>query len=730
MKKQIGLFIAAALIGISNVQAVVVINEVFMNPDGSYDDTREFIELMGTPGKKLDGYAIALLNGTQQKYWPEGSSFPANQEIDEFFSLDGLQLGANGLLVIAINIPYYYPTVLTDTRFQRWNTIWNGGLDSPGKLQNDGANTIMLIRNRPGRTQANPSGTLHWGKDISHDTEHFTHVEDPNTPPPPYFDQWGNGNIDKGTADDPATALDLKGASTTQIDDDLEVVDEVSYEHDRGWEYDVDGRHVDNGSTHNGLPHRHVHALDDPQGFNPDALSRVDYRTKGPGWTPAPGAVGEMVNGNNWPDTATEQWIRGENVACTSGCSGAGTVPQFFYDNLANTNPDAIQPYMTNVPLWLNDGAGTDYNFSTTYTYQIMAGRINPLAVPFIPGDCDRDGDCDADDIAKIAAVFGNENWIFSNSFSESPEGDDGDPAEQTRPWDVDATGDNGIEASDLQWTLNFQGDTTGRIVGVRYDSTTPSSVGVVLNDNASVVCTVTASYHVPSGRPLWGLTTGDLVEVAVLAQVSGGAIVTAGQQNGIMQFVQDLLIDADGVLKVNSVVPQNGYVTTRTSLQEAAGNNGDRGLKTINGYTTSFTQGLDAPVALYVATLEAIGQGVARVSVNPASATGFAAGTPGGIKVGHTNQLGNPSTTHYPAVQMVRIDMPVIPGDSDHDGDVDTDDFGAFQGCSSGPGIAFTGECAKLDFDTDGDIDQDDFAIFQRCYSGKDNEGDENCAG
>ena len=41
--------------------AMVFINEVYFNPTES-DSLNEFIELMGTPGMKLDGYAIAILN--------------------------------------------------------------------------------------------------------------------------------------------------------------------------------------------------------------------------------------------------------------------------------------------------------------------------------------------------------------------------------------------------------------------------------------------------------------------------------------------------------------------------------------------------------------------------------------------------------------------------------------------------------------------------------------------
>jgi hypothetical protein len=73
----------------------------------------------------------------------------------------------------------------------------------------------------------------------------------------------------------------------------------------------------------------------------------------------------------------------------------------------------------------------------------------------------------------------------------------------------------------------------------------------------------------------------------------------------------------------------------------------------------------------------------------------------------------------------------PEIPGDFDRDGDVDTDDFDAFQTCASGPEIPHNGSetCQLADFDVDNDVDQDDFAIFQRCYSGENNPADPSCA-
>ena len=116
---------------------------------------------------------------------------------------------------------------------------------------------------------------MRWAKTILHDAQ-LKVLDDTN-------DQWGNGDLDEGEPNGlGGNTLDMCGTSTpADANDDLEIVDEVSFEDGQGWEYDTDDRHVDANSTFAGLPHRHVHALDDPADFNPDALSRVDYRTKG-----------------------------------------------------------------------------------------------------------------------------------------------------------------------------------------------------------------------------------------------------------------------------------------------------------------------------------------------------------------------------------------------------------------------------------------------------------------
>lgn len=681
MNARVSAIIVGLAIGVAAPTALggVMINEVFINPPGSLDNTQEFIELMGTPGMKLDGYAIANVNGVLTKYYPLNSippiPFAIAQEIDEIFSLDGLTLGANGLLVIGVGFSFDYETLLPDTSFVNWFGLWNGVnlTNPPGRLENDGSTTVMLIRNRPGQTQAdplNPAG-LRWGKDILPDGEVFSPEVNPQTGIP--SDRLGDGNLDTGLPDNiGGFTLDLKGKSTSQPGeeyDDLEVVDEVSYENEQGWEYDVDGRRVDVGSSTGGLRDRRVHALGDPQGFNPDVLTRVDYRTKGPGWPPAPGGTGELPNGNNWQDTASENWIRGDTVV---GGIGTGGSPLIFFDISANADPNAVQPYRTHVPLWLNDGMPPDFNFTTPNFHPVAAGRTNPLARPYIPGDVDRDGDCDADDIAKLAAVFGDDDWIFSNSFSTSTYGDSNDPATQTRPWDVDGTGDNGIEASDLQWVLNFQGDTTGRIVGVRYDSMTPATTGVILNPAAGTTCTVTTAASTPCGRPTNALFIGDTIVVTVHGQVTTGANSTPGEENGIMQFVHDAVLSTGGVLRVVGVEPLGTFAKTRAVLESPQGVAGDLGMRRINGHTTSFTQGIGGTADLYRITLKAVATGSTTLTLAPANLPKFAASTPRGLKIGHTWSQGNPAAANYPAALAFTVTSRPI-GDLDGDNLVTT---------------------------------------------------------
>lgn len=726
-KRILVMCISIAMLFSVAAEATVFINEVFINPPGgaipndpegkTFDSIREFIELAGTPGMKLDGYAIAILNGTGQKYYAEGSipTGPAEcPEIDEFFSLDGLSLGDNGILALLVTDPAFdrYPELdnsTTDALWVNWNGLWNGEVDDPGTINNDGSTTIILIRNRPGETEAdstNPAGLL-WGKTVEPDVILIPHVWTGTA----WADQWGDGHIDIGGDNGMGgNSLDMTGLSTIgDLSDDLEIVDEVSFEDDAGHEYDTDDRHVDEESTHPGFPYRHVHSLDNPIGFSPDALSRVDYRTTGNGWLPSGGGDGEMENDNNWQGMATEQWIRGGSVG------PVGYPPHFYYDIDNEDDPlNPIQPFSTNVPLWLDDGSGVDFDFVTANSYWIAAGFTNPFCIPFIPGDVNRDGVCDSEDITKIAAVFGDDDWIFSNSFEGSPEGSEVDPDLQTKPWNLDGTGDNGIEASDMQWVLNFQGDTTGHIVGIRYDSSTPAASGVALDPNAGTECTVTTSVNIPDGRTLSTLIIGDIVEITVQGQITAGANTTGGHENGIMQFVHDVNIASGGIIKVVSVEPLGSFNTTRAAIQQKQGTDGDLGMDLINGYTTSFTQGVSGAAQLYRITLETVSAGSTNITIAPAASAKFASSTPGGAKIGHTDSNGTPASS-VPA-SLISITSNTYPGDFDDDDDVDLADLStlvdAWLESDDPPTPNWNPDC-DISNPADGLIDMADFSVF-----------------
>lgn len=91
------------------------------------------------------------------------------------------------------------------------------------------------------------------------------------------------------------------------------------------------------------------------------------------------------------------------------------------------------------------------------------------------------------------------------------------------------------------------------------------------------------------------------------------------------------------------------------------------------------------------------------------------------------TNSYGS-ATSNEAALTIIR---PVIPGDFDHDDDVDQEDFGYLQHCLGMTALPSDPDCAdaNLDGDTSGHVNRDDVVVFLRCLSGPGVVGNTGCA-
>ncbi len=81
------------------------------------------------------------------------------------------------------------------------------------------------------------------------------------------------------------------------------------------------------------------------------------------------------------------------------------------------------------------------------------------------------------------------------------------------------------------------------------------------------------------------------------------------------------------------------------------------------------------------------------------------------------------------PGVLVSLFGCPTPRSDLDRDGDVDQEDFGRFQACFTGPGLAqYEPVCLPARLDEDEDVDQDDFRIFDSCMTRANLPADPNC--
>lgn len=391
----LGLIVAA---GTSTARAQVVINEVFSNPigSGSIDDRWEYIEVYGRPGLRLDGYMIAsVFGGADQNAnnipgplpsgWDTGDELP---EIDEAWSLDGLTIGSNGFLVLYNNnannsmIPALLPAATARATFGATHIP---STDTAGRIKNDGSQNYIIIRKRPNHS-LNGSGLsvygpgYAWRKDVDPDVDF-------------------NGRIDFGGSaplggENPVFGEDDLGNQVTPVPgptvlEPYQMVDDVANSNAGGKEY----------------TRSRQQEISDTPGFNPDAISRVNFYGSNP-------HRGFRFNSSNVlveTTTADEEWVYGEqtsnvasllyNPALTKG----PTDPNGQHYNAAGI-PDSSGEFLLDdinvTGFKLTPGNYNDVNSSGS-------GGINIVQYRFVDKDYNFDGVFDAADYALIQSRLG-----------------------------------------------------------------------------------------------------------------------------------------------------------------------------------------------------------------------------------------------------------------------------------------------------------------------------------
>lgn len=257
---------ASALMAVSGMAASgqVVINELIQDPPGG-EPTWEYIELYGRPNMDLTGYAIALAKGGSD---PDGDGIAnAPAELDEAFTLDGLSLGADGFLVL-VNDPFGDASVFTHptATLANFNAQHIPSTDVAGNLGNGDSSTYLLVRGRPNHSIVGGVSVYAPG---------YSFRKEPN--PDANFD----GKLDFG----------IEGGGAVKVDP-LQIVDDVAWSNNGGKEY---VRSSDQ-------------EISETPGFDPDALSRVNYFGSNPG-------LGHRVNGDMEvvsTRSADEEFVQGE----------------------------------------------------------------------------------------------------------------------------------------------------------------------------------------------------------------------------------------------------------------------------------------------------------------------------------------------------------------------------------------------------------------------------------
>ncbi len=335
----------------ASAHAQVVINELFENPPGggsTSDAFIEYIELYGQPNMDLTGYAIVLFKGGEDLNGDGNLNVPP--EIDEAFSLDGLSLGSNGLLVLYNGTPSqsFIPLFLPndgETAYSFFNTHIPSPFDINGNLGNEGSSTYALVRRRPFHSISNGLSVYANGYAVWKDADHDINLD---------------GQYDFG----------FEGAGASAIDP-MQVIDEIAWSNSGGFEYTRSRQQVISATP----------------GFNPDAVSRIAYYGSNPNRGVRINDEGETVPTR----MADEEFIYGDmtggplDFTYNPARVGAPTDPDGdgFQDISIGTLADPFRV----TPGGFNDHAGTG----------ITQFR-------FIRGDLNFDGVVNAADLALLDA--------------------------------------------------------------------------------------------------------------------------------------------------------------------------------------------------------------------------------------------------------------------------------------------------------------------------------------
>jgi hypothetical protein len=385
--------------------AQVVINEVLENPpgSGSVEDSGEFIELHGKPGMDLTGYAIALIKGGRDA---NNDNIPEiAPEMDEAFSLDGITMPESGfLLLVSTNAaefsyfgtnfgtpnPSYNPGFADSVTNRRWLdaisffAIHIPAPDTSGNLANDDSSSYVLVRKRPFHS-LNASGQSVYAPGYAWRKETLPDVN---------FD----GALDYD--------LPFEGASARRLQP-YQMVDDVAWSNGGGKEYVRSSQQE----------------ISDTPGFNPDAISRLNYFAENPmrgHKTRDVGSGFEILPTR----TADESWVYGELVTLASLAYDATLDAEGFisvkaptdlnampFDGSCDPEPDEVAPDGSCAPNPAGEFFFTDLNVAG-FTLTPLAYNDHPTdsgitQFRFVRGDFDFNGVVDQADLALIQSRLG-----------------------------------------------------------------------------------------------------------------------------------------------------------------------------------------------------------------------------------------------------------------------------------------------------------------------------------